>query len=144
MTIYHIHQIQLKDCLPLRRDILWPSFDLQDCIEPGDEDAFHYGYLIDNQVISCLSVFYITPSRRQIRKFATASQYQNKGIGSTLFKTVLQELKNDGVATVYLNARSTAVRFYEKFNFNYFDKEFLKNDVIFFPMELNLVKANIE
>ncbi|MDI2111914.1 GNAT family N-acetyltransferase [Commensalibacter nepenthis] len=144
MTPYHIHQIQLEDCLPLRRDILWPSFDLQDCIEPGDENAIHYGYLINNQVISCLSVFYRTPSRRQIRKFATASKYQNQRIGSTLFKTVLQKLKNDNVSSIYLNARSTAVRFYEKFNFTYFDTEFTKNNVTFFPMELNLINAQIE
>ncbi|CAI3922677.1 Ribosomal protein S18 acetylase RimI and related acetyltransferases (RimI) (PDB:1GHE) [Commensalibacter communis] len=144
MTSYHIRHIQLEDCLQLRRDILWPSFKLQDCMEPGDEDATHYGYLINDQVISCLSVFYRTPNRRQIRKFATESHYQNRGIGSTLFKTVLQELKKDHVASVYLNARSTATRFYEKFNFTYFDTEFTKNNVTFVPMELDLTKANIE
>ncbi|MDI2089981.1 GNAT family N-acetyltransferase [Commensalibacter oyaizuii] len=135
---YIIENITLEECLPLRRDVLWPLLHTQDCIEAGDEDATHYGYCVDNKIISCLSVFFRTPERYQIRKFATHAYYQNKGIGSILFTHVLKTLKQQQVQTVYLNARFTAVRFYEKFNFKRFDQEFTKNNVLFVPMEFDL------
>lgn len=139
-----IQSITLHDCLKLRRDVLWPQFSLQDCIEDEDEQAMHYGYIKNQEIISCLSVFYRTPIRYQIRKFATQTQYQNQGIGTLLFSTVLQKLINKQIQTVYLNARITALRFYEKFDFKVFDKEFSKKNVTFLPMELNLIEWNIK
>ncbi|CAI3923077.1 MULTISPECIES: GNAT family N-acetyltransferase [Commensalibacter] len=139
-----IKQIELSDCLNLRRDILWPNGTLQDCIEEDDENATHYGYIKDQKVISCLSVFYRSPIRYQIRKFATKTDYQNRGIGSFLFHHILLELANKKIETIYLNARVTAIRFYEKFQFQPFDKEFSKKGVSFLPMELNLTQWNIK
>lgn len=138
-----IQQIDLKECLKLRKAVLWPSATLQECIEEGDDQALHFGYIKDKNIISCLSVFYRTPTRYQIRKFATQTAYQNQGIGSCLFKNILQELINKQVESVYLNARTTAVHFYEKFQFRAFDKEFSKNNVTFLPMELELSKWRI-
>lgn len=144
MLLNAIQLIELQDCLQLRRDILWPNASLQDCIEEGDEQATHYGYIQNKQVISCLSVFFRTPKRYQIRKFATKTEYQNQGIGTFLFQHVLQMLIQKQAETVYLNARSTATRFYEKFQFQPFDKEFSKSNVTFLPMELNLIQWNIK
>lgn len=139
-----IQQVHLNDCLKLRKEVLWPSATLQECTEEGDDQALHFGYVKDQHIISCLSVFYRTPTRYQIRKFATQTAYQNQGIGSYLFKNVLQELINKQIETVYLNARTTAVRFYEKFQFKAFDKEFSKKNVTFLPMELDLIKWNMK
>lgn len=139
-----IQQIELRDCLDLRRDILWPNASLQDCIEEDDEHATHYGYIKDQKTISCISVFYRSPTRYQIRKFATKTDYQNQGIGSFLFQNILQELAKKQIETIYLNARITAIRFYEKFHFQPFDKEFSKKGVCFLPMELNLIEWNIK
>lgn len=144
MPLNAIQLIKLQDCLQLRRDILWPKASLQDCIEEGDEYATHYGYIQNKQVVSCLSVYFRTSKRYQIRKFATQTEYQNQGIGTFLFQHVLQTLIQKQVETVYLNARISATQFYEKFQFHPFDKEFSKNNVTFLPMELNLIQWNIK
>ncbi len=142
MQTQNIQTITIKDCLPLRHQVLWPFLSLKECIDPEDQNSTHIGYLINNKVISCLSIYPKTPDNYQIRKFATHPSFQRKGIGTKLFITVLNELKQKNIHSVTLNARSTAINFYKKFNFYFSGKRFIKKNISFIPMQIVLKNFN--
>lgn len=133
-----IKEITLTDCLPLRHKVLWPLLTIEECIDPADKDSIHMGYILNDTLISCLTLTPQSMHHCQIRKFATDPAFQRRGIGSTLFTTTLNKLKKNHIKLVTLNARNTAIGFYHKFNFQISGKEFSKKNVLFTPMEINL------
>lgn len=137
-----IKPISLKDCLPLRREVLWPFLTLEECIDPEDQNSTHIGYCQNNQVISCLSIYPQSSTIYQIRKFATLPSFQRKGIGTKVFTAVLNDLKQKQIEYITLNARITAVEFYKKFNFYFTGEQFIKKNISFLPMQIALKDFN--
>ncbi len=112
-----ILSITADACLPLRQKELWPDRPLDFVRMEGDEHAQHYGLYFNDALISCLSVFPLDNTARQIRKFATDAAFQRQGYGSALLKQVLEQLHAGGINDIMLNARLTATEFYARFGF---------------------------
>lgn len=140
----NIKPISLEDCLPLRQKVLWPSLTVEECIDPEDQYSKHVGYILDNQVVSCFSIYPKLQNNYQIRKFATSPSFQRKGIGTKLFTTVLNDLKQKKIEFVTLNARITAVEFYKKFDFYLSGEKFIKKNIPFIPMQIALKDFNLK
>lgn len=137
-----IAELSIEDCIDLRHEVLWPDLPRDESRVPGDEVARHFGIVRDGAVISCLSVFCDGEDRVQIRKFATRQQLQGQGTGTLLLKEVLSKLQQDGVRSVFLDARLTAVPFYLRTGFITEGNPFIRKEVTFIRMVNKLSDVN--
>lgn len=112
-----VTRITAEECLDLRHRVLWPDLKREESRLEGDDVAEHFGIFYNNTLISCLSIFSVSNDSRQIRKFATDTLFQGQGYGSSLLQFVLDNQRYSGGKTVFLNARLSAVSFYQKFGF---------------------------
>ena len=126
--------VTLEQCLDIRHQVLWPQLPREASLVEGDNDALHFGVLHDGAIVSCLSVFMLEKATCQIRKFATLESCQGQGYGGFLFKSVLEKMAAAGVNTVCLDARTSAVRFYQKFGFLPQGETFFKKGVEYVRM----------
>ena len=124
-----IDYVDLETVYTLRHPVMYP-FDSRDRVFiPGDLEADHYGYFLDNQCVSVLSVFK-TDSAFQIRKFATLTLYQNHGIGTVLLNYIIEQYSTP----LLLNARIEKVSFYQKFGFESYGHPYDKNGHTYLKM----------
>lgn len=128
---------KIEDVLKLRHEVMWPHMDLEYVRVEGDSEAIHFGYFIDNQLISCISLF-IKKDRGQFRKFATKKNYQNKGIGSKLLNHLITYSKNIGLKSIFCNGRVEKLNFYKKFGLIETKEEFVKGGKSYKVLSLNL------
>ncbi|MCH4885958.1 GNAT family N-acetyltransferase [Acidaminobacter sp. JC074] len=115
-----VKAISYQDTYEIRHKVMWPDRDLDyiklDCDPEGD----HYGYFLDDHLVSVISVFK-TSHGYQFRKFATLHDYQGKGIGSELLKYVKDKYQN-----LWCNARIEKTDFYKRFGLRETDETFTK------------------
>lgn len=57
-----IARITTEDCLPLRREILWPGLTEDECRVPQDPEATHLGAFRGEKLVGCLSLCPIGPT----------------------------------------------------------------------------------
>ena len=123
-------KIKPKDTLLIRHKVLWPNEPVEYCIVEGDETAWHFGVELDSSLV-CVASLYLDGRSARLRKFATLPEYQGQGIGSFMLKSLIAELKSEGVEYLWFDARESALRFYERFGFSAFGERFLKKDPYF-------------
>ena len=138
----HIKELEWQDTLAIRQKVLWPNKNQEFCRVTGDEDASHYGVLIDQKIVSVASVYpdITTPNKQtaRLRKFATLAPYQNQGIGSFVLRHIIDVLKTDGVAIFWCDARESAIEFYQRFGFKVEGERFYKSDIPYFKMQMSI------
>ena len=71
-----------------------------------------------------------------IGRMAVLPLWRNQGVGASLLRCLLDEARARGVDSVFLNAQTTAVAFYERFNFVREGAEFLDADIPHYRMTL--------
>lgn len=130
--------ITLEQCLDIRHAVLWPHLERDASRVDGDEHAAHFGVLVNEVAVSCLSVFMQGEQCCQIRKFATLQTHQQQGFGGFLFQSVLDKLMLDGVTLVTLDARTSAQAFYTRFGFVCEGEPFYKKEVQYIRMTRTL------
>lgn len=131
---WHIAPLYQEEYMPLRHQVLWPDKPMAFSRVPGDAQAQHYGVILNNALISCLSAFLIGENIWQIRKFATRPEYQQQGFGSTLLQYVIAQLHQQGAHTIELDARQSAAAFYQKYGFVSCSAEFEKSGISYIRM----------
>lgn len=83
----------------------------------AESGCFHYGMLEAGHVVACALAIPVLKSKAKIRQMTVAPEYQKQGIGRLLLENIERELKQRGVTSVELDARSTAIGFYEKLGY---------------------------
>ena len=78
-----IRRVQWQETIALRHAVLWPNRPPEFCHVEGDEAALHYGAYLHGNLVSVASVYFDGPSAR-LRKFATAHEFQRRGIGTNM------------------------------------------------------------
>lgn len=106
-----IQEIPLETVWQIRHQVMWPERDASFVRIPADAHAQHIGVLIDEQVVSVISLFE-TPEGLQFRKFATLESEQGKGYGSYLLEHVMDTYVGQ---KIWCHARVEKQAFYEKF-----------------------------
>jgi GNAT superfamily N-acetyltransferase len=124
-----INYIKAEETLPLRSAVLRNNLPLDQCKFPTDDQGFHLGYFLDDELIVIATFFEEDYAELgiggfRLRGMATAKAYAGKGYGSALIKFAIDELKNKGAAYIWCNARRIAVGFYSKLNFRIISEEF--------------------
>ncbi len=106
-----IQEINLDTVWQIRHQVMWPERDVSFVRIPEDAVAKHLGVVLDDQVVSIISLFE-TPEGLQFRKFATLESEQGKGYGSYLLKHVIDSHPDQNI---WCHARVEIQAFYEKF-----------------------------
>lgn len=117
--------------LDLRSRVLRNNLPNSECIFPTDriDGAFHLGYDLNGKIITVASFF---PKKYknleglgyQLRGMATEPLHAGQGYGKDLVNFAINHLKNLGVNYIWCNARTSAVKFYEKIGFEIVSDEF--------------------
>lgn len=132
-----IRRIAWQETIALRHSVLWPDRLPEFCHVEGDEDAWHYGAFLPEGLVSVASV-YAEDHVARLRKFATAGEFQRRGIGTRMLEHILAELNNHGVERFWCDARESALEFYERFGMRPEGERFHKGDVPYFRMSVRL------
>ncbi len=128
-----IRQLTAQETYPVRHAELRRGMPIESCEMDGDSrvGSIHLGGYIDDQLIAVSSFFFAPyvpfPGHKalQLRGMAVLSEHQNKGYGAQLLSFAEQWLMQRGVRLIWMNARTTAVPFYEKLSYEKQGEEFL-------------------
>lgn len=133
----HIRIIPTSDTYPIRQAVLRPGRAIETCYFEGDHlpTTLHFGADLDYKLVGVASLYsnpntFITASNPyQLRGMAVLDGLQGKQIGSKLLLTAEDYVKNNKGDLLWFNARSSAVKFYQKHGFQLFGAEFTIPDV---------------
>lgn len=108
-----------RQSLALREQVLRIPLGMKTRPEDTAEDHLqqHYVALMQGQVIATVSLVPPNASYAKLRQMAVSPEYRGKGIGAGLLGYVHQQAKSLGYSHVRLNARDSAIRFYEKLGY---------------------------
>ncbi|MFC5283870.1 GNAT family N-acetyltransferase [Pedobacter alpinus] len=138
MRPQYIEQITQELTWKLRQKELYPNLPI-DAIKLSEDDlGTHLGLFYENKLVTVVSLFE-KDNQLQLRKLATDSKYQNKGLGTEIMNYVLAYAKEKNLEKVWCNARSTATKFYLKLGFISTESYFTRDGVDFVIMEKNIL-----
>ena len=127
-----IQLVSSEQVYALRKEVLRPHLPIEESIYPTDfeEGTFHVGGFINDELVSNFSFnvdqspYFEGKEQYRLRGMATKEAYRSQGIGAQLVEFGIEELLDRKVEVVWCNARSTALRFYEKLGFKKYGEEF--------------------
>jgi len=134
---FEIKEINWKDTVPVRHEVLWPNKPPEFCHIPKDDEGWHFGVYIDDELSSVASVYPDGKSAR-LRKFATLQEYQGQGIGSALLNHILSFVKEKETKYFWCDARESAIGFYERFGMRREGECFYKSNIPYYKMGIAL------
>lgn len=132
----HVRLITAEDTIPLRKALLRPDRPVEESIYVGDDEtsSFHVG-AFESDDPSALAIGVATmlqvddprceaaPAHR-LRGMAVAADRQRSGIGSATLQFAEAEAARRGSTIVWCNARTVAVPFYLRHDYETVGDEF--------------------
>jgi len=125
---YSVNQNSYQQALHLRQELLRAPLGLDINSEDLsiEKEQLHFGLFDDKTLLATLTVIPLENNKAKIRQMAVSNTHQKLGLGSKLILNCLHELKERGFKEVELNARKTALKFYEKNGFKVVGEEFIE------------------
>ncbi|MDF1745740.1 MAG: GNAT family N-acetyltransferase [Gimesia sp.] len=105
----------------------------------AESEYLHYGMIVSNRVIACALAIPVSEIKMKIRQMTVAPEYQCQGTGRALLQNMEVDLKQRGVAHLELDARVTAVGFYEKLGYAAVGEEFVSVSIPHLRMVKSLI-----
>jgi predicted GNAT family N-acyltransferase len=100
---------------------------LSDADREGEAEQLHFGGLDhDGILVACVIAVPQSGSIIKVRQMAVAENHQGRGVGRALMDAVHAELQSRGWNHFVLNARVSAVGFYEKLGYLASGDEFME------------------
>ncbi|RZK57701.1 MAG: GNAT family N-acetyltransferase [Pedobacter sp.] len=103
----------------------------EECVFPTDKvgGAFHLAFYVDDEIATIASFFPKNYKDRaelgyQLRGMATDTPFLGKGYGKQLVEFAVAYIKKTNAQYIWCNARTSAVKFYEKLGFELVSEEF--------------------
>ncbi|MBW1657015.1 GNAT family N-acetyltransferase [Flavobacterium quisquiliarum] len=120
-----IKEIPSKETYAVRQPVLRKGKPIESCIFDGDdlETTHHYGLFDNKNLIGIISLFkkinpiFAERNQAQIRGMAVLETHQKKGFGEALVKHCETYCNENKVDLIWFNARTAAVGFYQKMNY---------------------------
>ena len=104
-----------------------------------EDDSIHRIALLKNKVIAVGRLHLINISVAQIRYMAVNKEYEGRGLGSRLLVALEDVAREKNIKTIILDARETAVSFYEKHSYQLQKKSHLLfNEIQHYKMQKKL------
>ncbi len=129
------------EALRLRDEVLRKplglSFSPEQIIE--EIDQIHLGaYDDDYNLMACLVLVPQEDNSIKMRQVAVSENHQKKGIGSLLVKESERVALEKGFSAMIMNARESALPFYEKLGYTKYGKRFTEVKIPHFKMKKKL------
>jgi predicted GNAT family N-acyltransferase len=116
------------ECL-LREEVLRKPLGLSLCGEDlaGEENQLHFGLFEPmNNLVACVIAVALSPTEAKIRQMAVVPSHQGKGLGRSIMGELEKTLRARGFRTFVLDARASAVGFYQKVGYRILGDEFVE------------------
>ena len=132
-----IKEIPSKETYIVRQPVLRKGKPIESCIFEGDDlnTTHHFGLFKNKELIGIISLFSQTntifahENQAQIRGMAVLDSHQKKGFGEALVKYCEKYCHENKIDLIWFNARTAAVGFYKKMNYQIIGKPFDIKDV---------------
>jgi GNAT superfamily N-acetyltransferase len=132
-----IKEIPSKETFIVRQPVLRKGKPVETCIFEGDdlEDTHHFGLYEEDELIGIISLFtkinsiFAEKNQAQIRGMAVLESHQKKGFGEALVKHCENFCIEKGINLIWFNARTAAVGFYKKMDYQIVGEAFDIKDV---------------
>nr|WP_121271216.1 GNAT family N-acetyltransferase [Pedobacter schmidteae] len=126
-----IKYITTQDTLDLRNRVLRNNAGVEKCVFDTDETQgnFHLGCFVEGKLIS-IATFYPEDYEGagvggfRLRGMATDPDFSGKGYGADLIKFAINKLRSVNASYIWCHARSSAIGFYKKLDFEVISEEF--------------------
>lgn len=149
---YYIAEItfgtpEYDEAVRLRYDILRKplgrTFNIEDFAK--EYEHFHLGYYHSSgQLIACLTLTPLDAQEVKMRQVAVAEAVQRSGVGRILVEASERFARSHHFSKIVLNARETAVPFYERLEYQRLGDRFEEVGIPHFKMEKSLVTVYTE
>ncbi|RYP56407.1 hypothetical protein DL771_011888 [Monosporascus sp. 5C6A] len=138
-----VRAISASESYALRHAVLWPHKPMSYVQLPEDAAGQHLGAFVSSddgseELVSIISLFIDGNGEARFRKFATATSWQGKGIGSALLAYTIEAAVKAGGRSIWCDARQSALPFYERFGMNSEGEVFFKGEVPYLRMSKGL------
>ncbi|OXA98593.1 GNAT family N-acetyltransferase [Flavobacterium oncorhynchi] len=132
-----IKEIPSKETYIVRQPVLRKGKPIESCIFEGDDlkTTHHFGLFQSENLTGIISLFTQTNPifaenlQAQIRGMAILENHQKKGFGEALVKHCEDYCKQNKVDLIWFNARTAAVGFYKRMNYEVLGEPFEIKDV---------------
>lgn len=110
---------EIQTCLAIRAKVFMEGqgVPIEEELDGKDKDSEHYLLWVNEQPVGVARVRFIK-NMAKIERVAILESHQSQGLGNTLMKTILADLKmNATIEIAKLSAQTYAISFYEKLGF---------------------------
>lgn len=138
---YQFGTPQYAQSIELRDDILRAPLGLDFTVKMLEVEwqDIHIGAFDDSgEICACLVLSPMTDDAIKMRQVAVKKSLQGQGIGSDLVHFTEALLRLKGYTKIELNARLTAVKFYQRLDYDIVGDEFFEVGIAHFRMEKNI------
>lgn len=92
----------------------------------NEENQLHFGLFgPSNGLLACVVAVKLSPTEARIRQMAVSPPHQRKGLGQRIMVELENSLQARGFKKFVLNARTSAVGFYEELGYTVVGDEFV-------------------
>lgn len=130
-------ELALRDVV-LRKPLGLSLFD--ENLEPEVHDV-HIGAFINNKIVGVLILTRLSANEVKMRQVAVDENHRGEEIGRQMVLYSEEYSKNSGYTTILLNARKSAVGFYEKLGYEMISDGFLEISIPHYKMR-KYIKGN--
>jgi predicted GNAT family N-acyltransferase len=125
-----------KKELALRDEVLRKPLGLSLYDEDLTEDKhdFHLGVFVGSTIVGVLVLTRISADKLKMRQVAVAEKWRGKTVGRQMVRCAEQCAIREGCKMIVLNARKTAVMFYEKLGYEKISEMFLEISIPHYKM----------
>ncbi|TDP58204.1 GNAT family N-acetyltransferase [Flavobacterium dankookense] len=117
-----IKEITFQEAFAVRHPVLRKGKPIESCFFKGDDEVSttHFGIYENDKLVGVASLFnqnhdyFSEQTQIQLRGMAVLESHQKMGLGEKLLSHCESFLKKEKKALLWFNARSSAVPFYEK------------------------------
>jgi len=100
----------------------------------GDRNDMHIGVFLGEQLVGVLILTRLSDTDVKMRQVAVAENMQSQKVGSRMVRFAEDYARGKGFKNMVLNARKTAVAFYEKQGYSTISGEFLEINIPHYKM----------
>ena len=129
------NELELRDKV-LRKPL---GMNLYDENLEADINDVHIGAFINNRIVGVLILTRLNSKDIKMRQVAVDEDFRTMKIGTEMVRFAEDYSKEKGYSTMLLNARKTAVAFYEKLGYTKMSGEFLEINIPHFKMSKNIL-----
>ena len=105
----------------------------------ADKNDVHIGAFINNRIVGVLILTILNSNKLKMRQVAVDEDFRAMKIGTEMVRFAEEYSKEKGFSIMLLNARKTAVVFYEKLGYAKMSREFLEINIPHYKMSKSLM-----